>query len=184
MTHSMTFAKPATALALTFVLSACLDPQVTRAPHSPSEAAIGPLIEPVTVDSAQGTCFARATTPAVIETVTEQVIVQPAATQDDGTVVSPATFRTNTHQRILRERREVEFETPCADVQTPQFLASIQRALLARGYYRGPITGQENPALTSALERFQTDQDDVQTGQLTLKTARTLGLVALPRDEL
>lgn len=184
MTNPTHSAKPAAALALAVVLSGCVAPQVTRAPLSPSGDTIGPLVSPATVDPAIGTCFARATTPAIIETVTEQVMVQPATGHSDSNATSPAAFQTVTRQQILRERREVEFETPCASVQTPQFLASIQRALLARGYYRGPITGQVNPALTSAIERFQTDQGDVHTGQLTLQTARTLGLVALPRDAL
>ncbi|MGJ8611689.1 MAG: peptidoglycan-binding domain-containing protein, partial [Octadecabacter sp.] len=108
------------------VLVGCSSPaQVTRA----DQDAIGPLANPVTVDTALGTCFARATTPALIETVTEQVIVQPANVRSDGTVESPAAFRTVTRQQILRERREVEFEAPCDTIQTPQFIASVQRAL-------------------------------------------------------
>lgn len=157
-----------------------MEPQVSRADSDP----IGPLAEPVVVDATIGTCFARATTPAVIETVTEQVMVQPANVLSDGTVQSPAAFRTVTRQRILRERREVEFETPCADVQTPEFLASVQRALLARGYYRGQITGVMDRRTADAVQRFQAGQDDVNTATLTLRTARTLGLVALPRDQL
>lgn len=149
-----------------------MDSYATRADTTPTNDPIGPLATPAIVDSATGTCFARATTPAIIETVTEQVLVQPAVMRSDGSVQSTTAFRTVTRQQILRERREVEFETPCDIVLTPQFNASVQRALLARGYYRG------------AIERFQTDQNDVHTGILTLKTARTLGLVALPYDQL
>lgn len=162
-------------------LAGCMDaPQVTRADSD----AIGPLAEPATVDAQTGTCFARATTPAIIETVTEQVMVQPATVRSDGTVENPAAFRTVTRQQILRERREVEFETPCDRLMTPQFIASVQRALIARGYYRGSINGALDARTTSAIERFQTAQNDVHTGTLTLKTAQTLGLVALPRDQL
>ncbi len=163
------------------VLAGCMDaPQVTRA----EQDSIGPLANPVTVDPSLGTCFARATTPAIIETVTEQVMVQPAMIRSDGTVESPAAFRTVTRQQILRERREVEFETPCDTVQTPQFIASVQRALLARGYYRGPISGVIDAKTGNAIERFQTAQDDVHTPLLTLRSARALGLVAQPRDTL
>ena len=162
------------------ILSACVEPLPTRANQTP----IGPLEAPVVVDPAIGTCFARDTTPAIIETVTEQVMVQPAIVRSDGSVEAPAAFRTVTRQRILRERREVEFETPCNDVLTPQFVASVQRALLARGYFRGAITGTIDPRTTSAIERFQVAQNDVHTSTLTLRTARTLGLVALPRDQL
>ena len=167
-------------LGLSFLASCMEAPQVTRANSDP----IGPLAEPATVDAQSGTCFARATTPAIIETVTEQVMVQPASVRSDGSVDSPAAFRTVTRQQILRERREVEFETPCASLMTPQFIASVQRALIARGYYRGSINGAIDARTTTAIERFQTAQGDVHTGTLTLKTAQTLGLVALPRDQL
>lgn len=169
-----------TALPL-LALTACVTPtEVTRAQSDP----IGPLANPVTVDPTEGTCFARTTTPALIETVTEQIVVQPAVVRSDGSVETPAAFRTVTRQRILRERREVEFETPCASVLTPELIASVQRALIARGYYRGAISGELDTRTSAAIERFQTDQDDVHTKVLTLRTARTLGLVALPRDAL
>lgn len=162
------------------LLAGCMDSYATRSDQSP----IGPLERPPVVDSAIGTCFARDTTPAIIETVTEQVMVQPAVVRTDGSVQSPAAFRTVTRQRILRERREVEFETPCNEIMTPQFVASVQRALVARGYYRGAITGVIDPRTIAAIERFQVAQNDVHTGVLTLQTARALGLVALPRDQL
>jgi peptidoglycan hydrolase-like protein with peptidoglycan-binding domain len=157
-----------------------METYATRSDQNP----IGPLEAPAVVDSRIGTCFSRDTTPAIIETVTEQVMVQPAVVRSDGSVQSPAAFRTVTRQRILRERREVEFETPCNDVLTPQFVASVQRALLARGYYRGAITGAIDPRTTAAVERFQVAQGDVHTGVLTLQSARALGLVALPRNQL
>ena len=163
-------------------LAACSPDTVTRAPGVQASDPIGPLAEPAMVDPSAGTCFARATTPAVIETVTEQIMVQPALVRSDGTVDTPAAFRTVTRQRILRERREVEFETPCASVMTPEFKASVQRALIARGYYRGAVDGTLDGRTAQAIERFQTDRGDVATGVLTLQSARALGLVALPRD--
>ena len=168
-----------TGLALV-ALAGCMETYATRSDQSP----IGPLADPVVVDATEGTCFERVTTPAIIETVTEQVMIQPASVRSDGTVDSPAAFRTVTRQHILRERREVEFETPCASVMTPEFIASVQRALLARGYLRGQISGTLDRPTTAAIERFQTDQGDVHTGVLTLRTARTLGLVAQPRETL
>ena len=162
------------------LLAGCIDPQVSRAPQTQ----IGPLAQVALVDAAQGTCFARTTTPALIQTVTQQVMVQPAVVRSDGSVEAPAAFRTVTRQQILRERREVEFETPCDTLQTPQFIASLQRALVARGYYNGAINGRIDARTTAAIEQFQTAQDDVHTDVLTLRTARKLGLVALPRDQL
>lgn len=162
------------------LLAGCVDSYATRADQAP----IGPLERPAVIDPKDGSCHARATTPALIETVTEQVMVQPADVLSDGTVQSPAVFRTVTRQRILRERREVEFEIPCANIQTPEFIASVQRALVARGYYTGPVSGVMDARTARAVGRFQTANDDVQTQQITLKTARRLGLVALPRETL
>ena len=51
----------------------------------------------------EGTCWDRDSTPAVIETVTEQVMVSPPELVD-GQVVQPAVYRTETHQAIVRER--------------------------------------------------------------------------------
>lgn len=169
------------------VLSACMDADVTRSTDAPSRAPIadpiGPLANPATVDAAIGTCYARTVSPALIETVTEQVII-PEVLNEDGSVVSPASFRTDTRQEILRERREIEFETPCDNILTPPFVASVQRALIARGYYRGPVSGEIDHRTSDAIRRFQVDQDDVHTATLTLKTARNLGLIAVPRDSL
>ncbi|SLN20772.1 peptidoglycan-binding domain-containing protein [Pseudooctadecabacter jejudonensis] len=162
----------------------CMEASVARAPTAPAADTIAPLSAPEVVDAQTGTCFARTTTPALIETVTEQIMVQPALIRSDGSVETPAAFRTVTRQRIVRERREVEFETPCARVLTPPFVASVQRALLARGYYRGPITGVQDARTRAAIGRFQADRDDVLTDMLTLRTARDLGLVAVPRDTL
>ncbi|MCF2904411.1 peptidoglycan-binding protein [Octadecabacter sp. CECT 8868] len=171
-------------VALIVGLSGCVETPPTRLDQTPADHSIGPLETPVVVDSNIGTCFARDTTPAIIETVTEQIMVQPAVMRSDGSVEQPAAFRTVTRQRILRERREVEFETPCDHVQTPEFIASVQRALVARGYHRGTINGTMDARTISAIERFQADHNDVHTGVLTLKTAYALGLVALPRDQL
>lgn len=129
-------------------------------------------------------CTARTTLPAIIETVTEQIIEQPAVLDSDGQVITPAVIRIETRQNILRDRSEVEFETPCAELMTPQFVASVQRALSARGYYDGDITGAIGVATARAIERFQTDQGDVATDVLTLRSAQSLGLVAVPSDSL
>ncbi len=178
---TQTFLRPmGLCVAALALLAGCMEPQVSRGSGGP----IGPLATPVVVDPQAGGCFERATTPAVIETVTEQIMVQPATVRSDGTVEQPAIFRTVTRQRILRERREIEFETPCSAVRTPEFLASVQRALIARGYYSGPITGTFDARTARAVERYQIDREDVHTQQITMRTARSLGLVALPRDQL
>ncbi len=86
-------------------------------------------------DEPEGACWARDTTPAVIETEMRQEMVAPARVAADGTTV-PATFRSVTQQKIVQDRRDVWFQTPCPEALTVGFVASLQRALKARGLYR------------------------------------------------
>ncbi len=132
---------------------------------------------------ASGLCFGRDITPAVIETVTEQVLERAAITAPDGTVIAPAVYRRAIRQQIVRDRSEVQFETPCPPVFTPAFVASLQRALTARGFYRGPITGTLDTATGRAVQEFQR-RDGPDSPLLSIAAARSLGLVALDRDAL
>lgn len=129
----------------------------------------------------EGSCWGRDTTPAKIETVTEQIMLQPAEISANGQVLSPAVFKTETHQQITRERSEVWFETPCPEDLTPQFIASVQRALSVRGYYSGRITGVLDRATLRAVRRYQAPQG-LDSGVLSLAAARKLGLVAVARE--
>lgn len=176
-------ARPIALAAATLVvagLSGCMTSYVARSNQStlaPTPAAIG-------AGAPEGACVDQMTTPAVLETVTEQILMHPAGLRADGSVQTPAVYRTVTRQRIVHERRDVAFAVPCAAVMTPEFVASVQRALMARGYFAGPVTGLMDPQTTAAIERFQSERHDVPTGTLTLRSAQTLGLVALPREAL
>lgn len=125
-----------------------------------------------------GTCWGKHVTPAVIETVTNQVMLQPAQVMADGSVTSPAIFKTETMQQIVKERRETWFQTPCAEQMTPDFIASVQRALAARYLYRGAITGEMDARTRAAVRRYQEPQG-LDSGILSLAAARKLGLVAV-----
>lgn len=127
-----------------------------------------------------GTCWGKHTTPAVIETVTEQIMLQPAQVRSDGTVENPAIYKTETQQRIVVERRDTWFETPCPEQQTPEFVASVQRALAARGLYQGRITAEMDSPTRAAIRRYQKPQG-LDSGILSTAAARKLGLVALER---
>ncbi|UWR43975.1 peptidoglycan-binding domain-containing protein [Phaeobacter inhibens] len=128
--------------------------------------------------AAPGSCWATHTTPAVIETVTVQVMTRPARTAPDGRVIAPARFRRETRQDIVRPRRESWFETPCPVDMTPQLVGSLQRALAVRGLYTGEINGQLDNATRASVRRFQ-KQDGFDNDQLSLLSARKLGLVAV-----
>ena len=127
-----------------------------------------------------GTCWGKEITPAVIETVTRHVEAVPAQLNPDGSTAAPPVYRTETVQEIVSPRAERWFETPCPDRMTPDFVASLQRALAARKLYSGPVSGQVDPATRAAVRAYQTPLG-VASGTLSLKAALKLGLVAAPR---
>ncbi|WP_366111415.1 peptidoglycan-binding domain-containing protein [Aestuariivita sp.] len=125
-----------------------------------------------------GTCWGKTTTPAIIETVTEQVMLQPAEVSTDGTVLQPAIYKTETRQAIVRERKETWFQTPCPTDMTPEFIRSVQRALAARDVYSGAISGEMDARTRAAVRRFQKPQG-LDSGILSLAAARQLGLAEI-----
>ncbi|MGH1453584.1 MAG: peptidoglycan-binding domain-containing protein [Paracoccaceae bacterium] len=144
------------------------------------EPALVSHIEEAPPGAPADTCWGKDVSPAVIETVTDQIMLQPAEVLEDGTVISPAVFKTETRQAIVQERRETWFQTPCAAQQTPDFVASLQRALAARGLFRGTVTGIMDNRTRRAVRAFQKPQG-LDSGILSLAAARKLGLVAVAR---
>lgn len=128
-----------------------------------------------------GTCWDAVIIPARIETVTEQVMVSPAVKTVDGRVLQPAVFATETRQEITQPREERFFEIPCPQVQTQEYLSSLQRALAARGLYRGAITGTLSAETRAAIRAYQTPLG-IDSPSLSLKAARELGLSAILLD--
>jgi len=128
----------------------------------------------------EGTCWAKDATPAIIETVTEHVLVRPAALNPDGSIYAPASYRTETRQAIVKERSEILFERPCEIVFSPEFVASLQRALSVRGFYSGNTTGAFDKFTLRAIRAYQRTQG-LDSAILSMDAARKLGLVAIPR---
>ena len=62
-----------------------------------------------------------------------------------------------------------------AQPATGNMIARMQQALSTRGYYAGPIDGLYTQTTSEALLRFQKD-NKMASGQLTLETARALGI--------
>jgi hypothetical protein len=146
------------------------------APRAPADLAPAPPGAP------PGTCWGKEVAPAVIETVTEQIEIAPPSYGPDGRMTAPARYATETRQVIVNERQVLWIETPCPDVMTPEFISSVQRALAVRGEYRGPVTGTLDPATRDAIRRHQVPLG-IDSDTLALSTARSLGLVAVPRPE-
>jgi hypothetical protein len=130
-----------------------------------------------------GACWAKDVTPMVIETVTEQAMVSPEKLDDQGHVIKPATFRSETHQQIVQQREEVWFRSPCPQEMTVDFIATLQRALKARGLYLLPLSGAMDAPTRAAVHRFQLDRG-LDSPELSLAAARELGIVAANLDRL
>ena len=124
-----------------------------------------------------GVCWARDIAPAVIETVTQQVALRPERRNAQGIITQSAQFETQTAQRIVQDRSPIWFKTPCPDTLTVAFVASLQRALKARGLFDMPVTGQWDTPTLSALRRFQRDRG-LDSAQISLAAAQELGLAA------
>ncbi len=118
----------------------------------------------------QGACWASDETPAVIETVTEQ-IVEPATDKTD------AGYRTETRQEIIKPREQIWFRTPCDADLTPDVLTTLQRALAVRGFSADAPTGILDPATRRAIRAFQLKRG-LNSDRLSLAAARDLGVIA------
>lgn len=128
-------------------------------------------------DARPGACYGKDTTPATIETVTERVLIREAQFAPGGGIVKPAEYATKTRQEIKGGGQPYFFEVPCAHTMTPEFIASLQRALQARDFYRGPITGRMDRRTLKAVRAFQLP--NFNSDILTMDTARALGLIAV-----
>lgn len=160
------------------LLAGCLPPGT--GPDAPARGLVGVRSADPARDGAG--CFARDVAPAVVETVTEQRLLRPAERAADGRILRPAVYRTERVQRILRPRQELWFETPCEEDLTPDFIASLQRALAVRGFYHGPITGAADAATRRALRAYQR-RNGLDSAVLSLAAARQLGLVPVGAEE-
>ena len=155
--------------ALLIALAAC-EPSGTIPPDQPQTFA--------TEKAPDGTCTGVEVIPAIYEQVPGQVQVVQAQVDENGTVIQPAIYRNDLVPQLVRPRSEKRFPAPCPDQVTPEFIASVQRALLARGYYRGAVTSRFDPDTLNAVYRFQSERG-LKSNQISLDSARELGLAAI-----
>lgn len=127
-------------------------------------------------------CWALDYEPAVTETVTQDVLVQPEQRDSNGTVTAPSVWRNETTTKIITPRKILNFETPCANMLTEEFLASLQRSLQARGHYNDAVTSTLDHKTRAAIRAYQT-ASGLNSAYLSLESARAFGLIEIPRDE-
>jgi len=161
------------ALAAVLTLSACAENGVVTSSNiDPISLATAPP------GAALGTCWGKTVSPAVVETVSHKVLLQPAQISSDGRIQAPPIYKTEEMQHVVQPRQEDWFQVPCAAQMTPDFIASVQRALEARGYYRGPISAQMDMRTRAAVRRYQQAQG-FDSAVLSTAAARKLGLIAV-----
>lgn len=131
----------------------------------------------------KGACWVDEHLPAVYETVTEQTLVSPEVRDAGGNLVSPASYRSVSNLSRIEPPRDIWFRTPCPAEMTLPFVASLQRALKARGYYLAEVTGTLDAATSEALRRYQAERG-LDSAALSLAAARDLGLATTAPDGL
>ncbi|MCB6178846.1 peptidoglycan-binding protein [Rhodobacter sp. Har01] len=166
------------AATLPLALAACVGGAAPQAPSRGDFTAelIDLKGDPGPPPGPKGACWQADIRPAVIETISEQVLVAAETTDADGRT-TPAVFATETSQRIVQDRGTVWFRAPCPADITPDFVATLQRALKARGLYLLPLTGSLDAPTRSAIRRYQRERG-LDSDHLSLAAARDLGLVA------
>ncbi len=165
-------------------LIACAAPIAVQAP-TPGDfsADLIHLNQPGPPPGPPGTCWASDITPAVFETITEQTQITPEVRDATGTVTAPASYRSVSRLKMLRDHAEVWFKAPCPAAITPDFIATLQRALKARGFYLLPLTGALDEATLEAIRRYQAAHG-LDSPVLSLAATRDLGIVATALADL
>ena len=116
-------------------------------------------------------CWANDETPAVIETVTDQIAEVASDNLDAG-------FRTETRQNIVQPREKFWFRTPCEEQLTPDVVTTLQRALAARAVFAADVTGKFDPATRAAIRAYQSPRG-LSSDRLSLAAAQDLGVIAV-----
>ena len=162
-------------LALILLLAACQGPPHLRAAPD-LKVELYTKFGPAPPTGPPEFCWDSDMTPAVIETYTEHVLLHPEKRDAAGQLISPAIFRTEIQQEIVQDRREVWFRAPCPAELTQEFVATVQRALKARGLYRDALTGQLDAPTRLAIRQYQAPLG-LDSERLSLAAARGLGIL-------
>lgn len=173
------------ALALAALALAACAPRLAVAPPLPGDLSGEVILKTgdTPPPAPEGACWASDHMPAVYETVTEQTLVSPEVRDGQGNVTSPAGYQSVSKLSQIHAARDIWFRAPCPDEMTLSFVATLQRALKARGFYQAEVTGEMDAATAEALRRYQAEHG-LDSAQLSLAAARDLGLTTTALDGL
>jgi len=152
------------AILLPLMLAACMD------------ASDSPQLVPADPDQGIFECQGKITSPAVIQTVKSDVLVQAAQMNSDGTIAFPAIYKSETRQEIVVPRKVTTFPALCEPQLTVELVSSLQRAMSARGLFGGAISGRMDQATRAAILSYQRGYG-LESDILAKRTAQELGLV-------
>ncbi|WP_298256936.1 peptidoglycan-binding domain-containing protein [uncultured Litoreibacter sp.] len=125
-----------------------------------------------------GVCWGHIPGPQITQIVSDIVIATPAQFGPNGEEISPAIYREVTRPQTFNEGDGRWFTRTCDADMTPEFVATLQRALAARGLYRGDINGLMDQRTLRAVQEFQTPQG-LDSAVLSQSAAQQLGLIAV-----
>jgi len=148
-------------LILSATLAAC---QASSPAPAVSRAEAAPLTNPP-LSATEGACWSTDRIPAVTRTVFVEV---------------PGQTGRQPREQLLRPAEDRLFAVPCPEQIDDHLVASLQRALSARGLYDGPAHGVWDAATSAAVRRYQAPQG-LDSGILSLQAAQMLGLVVVSR---
>lgn len=113
-------------------------------------------------------------TPAPTATALARDICLASAMVPD---TAPGSIAEEMGSAPMQERR---FAVPCPEQMDDAFMATLQRALIVRGYHEGAVSGDMDAETTAAIRRYQRPRG-LDSDILSLDAARSLGLVAVER---
>ncbi len=143
-----------------------------------------------------GDVFCMTATPPRYRTITKRVMVTPATTKK---VVIPAVYKTVKVRKMIQPPQEKRISIPeeyqtitrrekvsdghmewrpvlCQVNMTSAKIREIQKALKAKGFYRGPIDGVVGSQTITAMRAFQKAKGLTSTRFFTIETITALGV--------
>ncbi|MEM9250370.1 MAG: peptidoglycan-binding domain-containing protein [Pseudomonadota bacterium] len=121
-------------------------------------------------------CWASVGEPPVLATLEDEVIVEPPGLAADGTLREDPVTRVSRRELVVTPGTQIWFEILCPAAFTEDRVATLQRALAARGLYTGAITGRSDDQTNAAIRAYQAPLG-VDSGALTRAAAERLGLI-------
>jgi hypothetical protein len=111
--------------------------------------------------------------PAVYRNEVVRTVVREGAAR---VVSHPATYSTVSKSVLVRAAGPGWAKVVCGGQLNPAWVALLQQRLVAQGFDAGPSNGVLGPQTMAALKLYQRTHNQAQ-GQVTVETARSLGLI-------